>query len=206
MMNQRNSITEDIIWKQLLLFCFPIMLGTLFQQLYNAVDVIVVGQFVGEKALASVGASSQIVNMIVNLFVGISSGTTVIVSRFYGGNDFSKLKKAMDTSIIIAFVGGIIFSVLGFIFTPLFLELLKTPTEIIKDSILYLRIYFSGLIFIFIYNIASSILRAMGDSKRPLYYLIICCFVNIFLDIILVIIFHLGVMGGCLSDNYCASN
>lgn len=206
MMNQRNSITEGIIWKQLLLFCFPIMLGTLFQQLYNAVDVIVVGQFVGEKALASVGASSQIVNMIVNLFVGISSGTTVIVSRFYGGNDFSKLKKAMDTSIIIAFVGGIIFSVLGFIFTPLFLELLKTPTEIIKDSILYLRIYFSGLIFIFIYNIASSILRAMGDSKRPLYYLIICCFVNIFLDIILVIIFHLGVMGGCLSDNYCASN
>lgn len=191
MMNQRNSITEGIIWKQLLLFCFPIMLGTLFQQLYNAVDVIVVGQFVGEKALASVGASSQIVNMIVNLFVGISSGTTVIVSRFYGGNDFSKLKKAMDTSIIIAFVGGIIFSVLGFIFTPLFLELLKTPTEIIKDSILYLRIYFSGLIFIFIYNIASSILRAMGDSKRPLYYLIICCFVNIFLDIILVIIFHL---------------
>ena len=151
MMNQRNSITEDIIWKQLLLFCFPIMLGTLFQQLYNAVDVIVVGQFVGEKALASVGASSQIVNMIVNLFVGISSGATVIVSRFYGGNDFSKLKKAMDTSIIIAFVGGIIFSVLGFIFTPLFLELLKTPTEIIKDSILYLRIYFSGLIFIFIY-------------------------------------------------------
>ena len=199
MMNQRNSITEDIIWKQLLLFCFPIMLGTLFQQLYNAVDVIVVGQFVGEKALASVGASSQIVNMIVNLFVGISSGTTVIVSRFYGGNDFSKLKKAMDTSIIIAFVGGIIFSVLGFIFTPLFLELLKTPTEIMKDSILYLRIYFSGLIFIFIYNIASSILRAMGDSKRPLYYLIICCFVNIFLDIILVIIFHLGVMGVALA-------
>lgn len=119
-MNQRNSITEGIIWKQLLLFCFPIMLGTLFQQLYNAADVIVVGQFVGKKALASVGASSQIVNMVVNLFVGISSRATVIVSRFYGGNDFSKLKKAIDTSMLIAFVGGIIFSIIGFIFTLYF--------------------------------------------------------------------------------------
>lgn len=194
-MDMKNNFTKGTIWKQLLIFCFPIMLGTLFQQMYNAADVIVVGQFVGKNALASVGASSQIINLIVNFFVGISSGVTVIISRFFGGNDYTRLKKSIETSMFIACIGGIIFSILGFIYTPLFLKMLKTPLEIMKDSSLYLRIYFSGLIFIFIYNMASSILRAIGDSKRPLYYLMICCFVNILLDILFVIVFHLGVAG-----------
>lgn len=191
----KNQITEGVIWKQLLIFCFPIMLGTLFQQMYNAADVIVVGQFVGKQALASVGGSSQVINLVVNFFVGITSGVTVVVSRFFGANQKEELKKAIHTSIAISIIGSIILSVVGMMFARELLIMLSTPNDILDDSTLYLCIYFSGIIFVFLYNIGSSILRAMGDSKRPLYYLIVCCIVNILLDILLVIVFKLGVTG-----------
>ena len=195
-MKKNVDLTEGTIWKQLLLFCLPIMFGTLFQQLYNAVDVVVVGQFVGADAIASVGGSSgMVINLVVGLFVGLSSGVTIIVSRFYGAKDFAKVQKGIQTSLLLSLLGGVLLTVPGILLTPAMLHLLNTPEEIIASSAAYLRIYFAGIIFVFLYNVGSAILRALGDSRRPLYYLIVCCFINIFLDVILVAFFRLGVAG-----------
>lgn len=191
-----NQITEGTIWKQLLLFCFPIILGTLFQQMYNTADVIVAGHFVGKEALACVGGSSgTIINLVVGFFVGLSSGATVIISRAYGAEKTEELNKAIYTSLLLSIIGGIILTAVGLIWTPRILGIMDTPEEVMNGSICYLRIYFGGILFVFVYNIGSATLRAMGDSKRPLYYLIVCCFINIFLDIVLVVIFKMGVAG-----------
>lgn len=195
-MKKNVDLTEGTIWKQLLLFCLPIMSGTLFQQLYNAVDVVVVGQFVGADAIASVGGSSgMVINLVVGLFVGLSSGVTIIVSRFYGAKDSAKVQKGIQTSLLLSLLGGVLLTVPGILFTPAMLRLLNTPEEIMASSAAYLRIYFAGILFVFLYNVGSAILRALGDSRRPLYYLIVCCFINIFLDVILVAFFRLGVAG-----------
>lgn len=195
-MKKNVDLTEGTIWKQLLLFCLPIMFGTLFQQLYNAVDVVVVGQFVGADAIASVGGSSgMVINLVVGLFVGLSSGVTIIVSRFYGARDSANVYKGIQTALLLSLIGGVLLTVPGILFTPTMLRLLNTPEEIMASSAAYLRIYFAGIIFVFLYNVGSAILRALGDSRRPLYYLIVCCFINIFLDVILVAFFRLGVAG-----------
>ena len=172
------------------------MLGTLVQQLYNAVDVIVVGHFVGTGALAAVGGSaSTIIYMLVGFFTGVAGGVTVVISQFYGAKNDEALGKAVHTSIAFSVAGGIIFAILGIFLTPWALRVLKTPDDIMSDSKLYLSIYLGGLIFVFLYNVGSAILRAMGDTKRPLYYLIVCSVINIILDIVLVVIIPLGVAG-----------
>lgn len=192
----KNPITEGVIWKQLLLFFFPIVIGTLFQQLYNTVDAVIVGRFVGKEALASVGGSASVLaNLVIGFFGGLSAGAAVIISQFYGAGDRRNLQKGLHTAYAFSLVFGVIASVAGFIMTPWLLKITKTPPEIMADSILYLRIYFSGIIFILIYNMGSSILRAVGDSRRPLYYLIVCCFLNIILDIVFVVVFHMGIAG-----------
>ena len=194
-----NQITEGIIWKQLLYFFFPILLGTFFQQLYNTADAMVVGRFVGKEALACVGgSSSQIINLIVGFFVGLSSGATVIIAQYYGARDEKDLQDTLHTAIAFSIVGSIVISILGITLSPVILRLMNTPEYLMKDSLLYLRFYFGGIIFVFIYNIGSGILRAVGDSKRPLYFLIFCCFCNIFLDLLLVMVFRMGVMGVAL--------
>lgn len=191
-----NQITEGVIWKQLLLFFFPIVLGTFFQQLYNTADTIVVGRFVSKEALAAVGGSAaQIVGLIVGFFVGLASGASVIISQFYGAKNRVQLNRALHTAYAFSIIGSIFITVLGILIAPWMLELMHTPQETMADALLYLRIYFAGIIFVFIYNVGSSILRAMGDSRRPLYYLIVCCILNIVLDIVLVIVFHMGVAG-----------
>lgn len=191
-----NQITEGVIWKQLLLFFFPIMLGTLFQQLYNTADAIVVGRFVGTRALAAVGGSTgQIVNLVVNFFVGLASGATVIIARYYGAKNKHDLNDTLHTAAALSLAGGLITTIGGILLTPFMLELMKTPGDVMADSALYLRIYFGGILFVFVYNVGSAILRAVGDSTRPLYFLIVCCFINIFLDIILVVGFNMGVAG-----------
>lgn len=195
-----NQITEGVIWKQLLLFFFPILLGTLFQQLYNTADAIVVGRFVGKEALAAVGGSSgQIVGLVVGFFVGLSSGATVIIARFYGARNKRDLNRALHTAAALAIVGSIIISILGVILAPSMLHLMNTPEEVMAGSVTYLRIYFAGILFVFIYNIGSAVLRAIGDSKRPLYFLIICCFINIVLDVVLVVGFRMGVTGAAIA-------
>ena len=196
----KNQITEGVIWKQLLFFFFPILLGTLFQQLYNTADTVVVGRFVGTKALAAVGGSTgQIVNLVVNFFVGLASGATVIIARYYGARDRIKLNNALHTAIALSIVGGIVTAVAGISLTPFLLQMMNTPADVIEGSTMYLRIYFAGIIFVFVYNIGSGILRAVGDSKRPLYFLIVCCFLNIFLDILFVVYLKLGVKGAAFA-------
>jgi putative MATE family efflux protein len=191
-----NQITEGVIWKQLLLFFFPIVLGTFFQQLYNTADTIVVGRFVGKEALAAVGGSSaQIVNLVVGFFVGLASGASIIISQFFGARDKAQLNRALHTAYAFSIIGSVFITILGIAITPWLLRIMNTPQELMADSILYLQIYFAGILFVFIYNVGSSILRAVGDSKRPLYYLIVCCILNIVLDIVLVIVFHMGVSG-----------
>ncbi len=196
----KNQITEGVIWKQLLFFFFPILLGTLFQQLNNTAHTVVVGRFVGTKALAAVGGSTgQIVNLVVNFFVGLASGATVIIARYYGARDRIKLNNALHTAIALSIVGGIVTAVAGILLTPFLLQMMNTPADVIEGSTTYLRIYFASIIFVFVYNIGSGILRAVGDSKRPLYFLIVCCFLNIFLDILFVVYLKLGVKGAAFA-------
>ena len=191
-----NQITEGVIWKQLLLFFFPILLGTFFQQLYNTIDTVIVGQFVGKAALASVGGSSaQIVALIVGFFTGLSSGSSVLIAQYFGARNEHAASDGLHNAYAISIVGGISLGILGFLATPAMLRLMNTPKEILQDSVIYLRIYFAGILFVFLYNMGSSILRAVGDSKRPLYYLMACCLLNIILDALFVIFFHMGVLG-----------
>ncbi len=191
-----HQITEGVIWKQLLAFFFPILLGTFFQQLYNTVDMVIVGRFVGKQALASVGGSSgQTVNLVVGFFTGLSAGAGVIVARYYGANDEKNLNDALHTAYAFSIVGGIVATVLGIWLAPVMLRLMNTPEELMAGSTLYLRIYFASIVFVFIYNIGSGILRSLGDSKRPLYYLIACCLLNIVLDLLMVVVLRLGVGG-----------
>ena len=203
-MDEKNQITEGVIWKQLLLFFFPIVIGTFFQQIYNTADSIVVGRFVGKEALAAVGGSvNQIVNLVVEVFVGLTSGASVIVAQFYGAKDKKNLNKTLHTSYAFGIVIGFVVAVVGLLVTNTVLELMKTPQELMADSRLYLHIYFCGMIFNIIYNMGASILRAVGDSRRPLYVLMVTCGLNIVLDILLVVIFRLGVMGVAIATVSC---
>ena len=203
-MDERNQITEGVIWKQLLIFFFPIMIGTFFQQIYNTADSIVVGRFVGKEALAAVGGSvNQIVNLVVEVFVGLTSGASVIAAQFYGAKDRKNLNKTLHTSYAFGIMTGCIVGVFGFFLTDTVLTLMKTPQELMADSRIYLHIYFCGMVFNIIYNMGASILRAVGDSKRPLYVLMVTCGLNIVLDIILVVVCRLGVMGVALATVSC---
>ncbi len=191
-----NQITEGVIWKQLLIFFFPIAIGTFFQQLYNMVDTVVVGQFVGKEALASVGGSAaQVVSFIVGFFTGFTSGASVVVSQAFGAKNEVKVQKGLHTAYAVSICAGIVMSIIGIAITDKFLELMNTPQELMAVSSEYLKIYFMGVIFVFVYNMGSGILRASGDSKNPLYYLICCCIINIVLDLLFVIVFKMGVKG-----------
>ena len=199
-MDKKNQITEGVIWKQLLIFFFPIMVGTLFQQLYNTVDAIIVGRFVGKQALASVGGSAAVLtNFVIGFFTGLSAGATVIISQFFGAKNLKQLSKGLHTAYAFSITVSLLISVIGWFATPALLHLLKTPADVIPDSILYLRIYFLGMIFTLTYNMGSSIMRAIGDSRRPLIYLVICCGINIVLDILFVIVFHMGIAGAAIA-------
>lgn len=193
---QETSLTEGSIAKTLLRFFFPILLGTLFQQLYNTVDAIIVGRFVGAQALASVGGSASVIlNLVIGFFVGLASGAMIIVSQYFGAGEYHKLRRTVGTGIFFCIVAGAALSVAGILLAPQMLRLAKEPGDIIEESVKYLRIYFSGTISVMIYNIGSGILRAVGDSRRPLYYLSVACVLNIVLDLLFVAVFKMGVAG-----------
>lgn len=203
-MEQKNQITEGVIWKQLLIFFFPIVIGTFFQQIYNTADSIIVGRFVGKEALAAVGGSvNQIVNLIVEVFVGLTSGAAVIVAQFYGAGDRKNLDRTIHTSYAFALTVGILTGLLGIFVSEPVLRLMKTPKELMADSTIYLHIYFLGIVFNVVYNMGASILRAMGDSRRPLYVLMISCGINILLDIFLVVVLKMGVSGAAVATVSC---
>lgn len=198
--SHENSITQGVIWKQLLLFFFPILLGTFFQQLYNTADAIIVGNIAGKEALAAVGGSTAtLINLLVGFFVGLSSGTTVIISQFFGARDANQVSRAVHTSVAMAIAGGVILMAVGLTMGPLALEWMNTPADVIDLARQYLCIYFIGTIPSLIYNLGSGVLRAMGDSRRPLYFLIASCLVNIVLDLLLVGGFGMGVAGAALA-------
>jgi len=191
-----NQIISGVIWKQLLFFFFPIVVGTLFQQLYNTVDAVIVGRFVGKEALASVGGSAAMVcSLVLGFFTGMSAGATVIISQFYGAGDSKNLHKSLHTAYALCVILAGLLMAAGWFVTPWLLEFMNTPAEVIADSVVYLRIYFIGILGLLIYNMGSAIMRAIGDSRRPLYYLIVCCAINIVLDILLVVVFEMGVAG-----------
>lgn len=195
-----NGITEGVIWQQLLIFFFPILFGTFFQQLYNTVDAIIVGRFVGKEALAAVGGSTgTLINLLVGFFVGLASGATVIISQFYGGGREKRVSEAVHTSIAFSLACGVGLMVIGLICSPMALRAMGTPEDVMDYSLVYIRIYFIGIIPNLIYNMGSGILRAIGDSKRPLYYLIVSCFVNIVLDLVLVVWLKMDVRGAALA-------
>lgn len=188
-------MTEGVIWKQLLAFSMPLLIGNLFQQLYNTADSIVVGNFVGSDALAAVGSSNSLINLIIGMSMGIGTGAGVIISQYYGAKEDQKLHWAVHTSIALSLVGGVLLTILGVILTPVLLIWMGTPTEVLPSAISFLRIYFLGSVFSLLYNMGAGILRAVGDSKRPLYYLCISSVVNIVLDLVFVVGFHMGTAG-----------
>ena len=191
-----NQIINGVIWKQLLIFFFPIMVGTLVQQLYNTVDAVIVGRFVGKEALAGVGGSAAMVcSLVLGFFTGLSAGATVIISQFYGAEDRENLHKSLHTAYALCVLFSVVLMAAGWVLTPWLLELMQTPAEILNDSVAYLRIYFLGISGMLIYNMGSAIMRAVGDSRRPLYFLILCCVMNVVLDVLLVVGFDMGVAG-----------
>lgn len=195
-----NQITEGVIWKQLLIFFFPILFGTFFQQLYNTADAMIVGHFVGKQALAAVGGTTgTIINLLIGFFVGLASGATVIIAQFYGGKKADKVHWAVHTSVAFSILGGLVLMVAGILFSRPMLAVMKTPSDVMDYAVLYIRIFFAGTVPNLLYNMGAGILRAIGDSRRPLYYLIICCFANIGLDFLFVAVFDLGVAGAGLA-------
>ena len=192
----QNPIVTGVIWKQLLMFFFPILLGTFFQQLYNTVDAVIVGQFVGKQALAAVGGvTGTLINLLVNLFVGIASGTTVVVAQKYGAADHDGLRRTVHTSVAMAFVGGALLMLIGFAAARPALAAMGTPQDVMEYAATYMTVYLTGVIPSFLYNIGAGVLRAVGDTKRPLYFLIAACLCNIVLDLLFVVVLHLGVLG-----------
>lgn len=194
--NSKMSITEGVIWKQILLYFFPLLFGTFFQQLYNTIDAVVVGRYVGKAALSAVGgATGTLINVLIGFFIGLSSGATVIISQYYGGKKKEEVKDSVHTALALAITGGLIIMLIGFFGSPYALKLMGTPKEIYHDALTFIRIYFLGTVFNVVYNMGAGILRAIGDSKRPLYFLMISCGVNIILDLLFVVAFHWGVGG-----------
>lgn len=185
-----GHIAKSIFW-----FSVPLLIGNLFQQLYNTVDAYVVGNFVSKEALAAVGASSPIINMLIGFFMGLATGAGVIIAQYFGAGDNGRLKKAVHSSAALTLVMSLLLTVIGIIGTNPMLHAIGIPADVFHDSSTYLMIYFAGISFNLIYNMGSGILRAMGDSKRPLYFLIIACIINIILDFLFVKYLHMGVAG-----------
>ena len=192
---KNNDLTEGKIWKGMLNFVLPIFLGTLFQSLYTTIDAIIIGRFAGKDAFAAIESVLSFQRLPVSFFVGLSSGATIIISQYFGAKKKEEVSKASHTAILFAIVGGLLLSVLSCILSPFFIKLIKVPNEIFYQAQIYTIICFSGIVFSMVYNIGSGILRALGDSRTPFYILILSNILNIILDLILVIVFKLGVIG-----------
>ncbi|MCI8887667.1 MAG: MATE family efflux transporter [Hungatella sp.] len=188
-------MTTGSISRLLLAFALPLLLGNLFQQLYNTVDSLVVGNFVGTEALAAVGSTTSIINTLVSFFNGVSIGAGVIISQYYGAHDNNRLHLAIETTMTITIICSVILTVLGYAMVPLMLRLMSTPEDVLSEASVYLRIYFSGISGLLVYNMGSGILRAVGDTKRPLMFLCFSSILNMGLDLLFVLGFHLGIAG-----------
>ena len=189
------SMTEGKIWKKLLLFSIPLMMGSFFQQLYNTADSIIVGNYVGKEALAAIGTTDNLINTFIGFFMGLSTGAGIIISQYFGAKDEKNVQIAVNTTIGLTFVMSVICTVCALGFRTQMLKLMNTPAEVFVQADAYLRIYFLGVTGLLFYNMGAGILRAVGDSRRPLYFLIFSTVLNIVLDLIFVAGFSLGVEG-----------
>ena len=193
------NLTEGNIWWQIIYFAIPLLLGNLFQQLYNMVDTWVVGNFVSDAAFAAVGTVAPIINTLIGFFMGLASGAGVVISQAYGRGDMKEVKSAVLASTIMTLVMGVAFTAIGVAFTPMMLGFINTPDEVTAEATTYLQIYFAGVIGLMIYNMGAGILRAVGDSKRPFYFLVVSAVMNIVLDLLFVLKFGMGVAGVALA-------
>ena len=195
-MRVRNvALTEGTIWKKLLIFALPLMLSNFLQQLYNTADLLIVGRFIGTEAQAAVGATGSLSNMLIGFFIGLSTGCAVVVAQMYGAEDEDGLYRMVHSSMSIALVSGVVLSVAGFFLSTPLLRLMNTPEEILADASVYLRIFFAGSIPSLLYNMGAGILRSVGDSKRPFYFLAVSSITNILLDLLFIAVFGWGVVG-----------
>lgn len=195
MKRENVNLTEGVIWKSLLTFTLPLLLSALLQQLYNTVDLLIVGRFAGKIDMAAIGASGAITVLVVALFMGLSTGASVLVAQHYGAKDRAALSKVVHTNFAIALYGGLVLTIFTVIFTPQFLAWIDTPPEVMGPAVRYLRILFAGLIPVMVYNMGSAVLRSVGDSVRPFNFLAIAAGLNIVLDLIFVGAFKMGAVG-----------
>ena len=189
------NLTEGPIVRNIVLFAIPLLLGGLVQQLYNTVDLIFVGNYIGKSASAAIGASSLLVTCLVGFFGGMSVGSGVVISQVFGSGDKEKLKKAVHTTVSLSIAGGIILMAVGYGIAPIFIRLINTPESIREAAIGYLRIYFLSLIFVVSYNLCSGVIRALGNSKGPLYIQLVGGFTNVAMDYVFVRVFENGING-----------
>ena len=190
-----RDMTEGTIWKHLIKFAFPLFVGNIFQQLYNTVDSVVVGNFVGADALGAVTSTVPIVLTLIGSFIGFSMGSSVVISQYFGAKDIEKLRKSTHTAVVSTVILSLVMSAIGYYSTPYLLQMMNTPESVFKEAVVYLQIFSLGLSGLMLYNMGAAILRAVGDSKRPLYYLILSSILNIILDLLFVIKFESGVAG-----------
>lgn len=193
------NMTEGNILKLILVYSFPLLLGNLFQNLYNTVDSLVVGNFIGKTSLAAIGSTASLIHLLVGFFNGFSTGGTIVVSQFFGAKDNDGIRKTVHTMIATTLIVGIILSGAGILLSPILLRMMRVPSEVTKEALTYLTIYFSGIIFLIFYNMATGILRAVGDSKNPLIFLIISSLLNIVLDITFIVVFKMGIGGAAIA-------
>lgn len=193
MSRQHTSLTEGSIWKGMVLFALPIFIGNVFQQFYNAFDTWCVGEFIGDDALAAVSSSGSLIFLLISFFSGVAMGAGIIIARLYGAEEYANMRKAIHTAIAFGLVIGVLLTLIGVVFSPAILKLMGTPEEVLPQSISYFRWFFSGALFVVMYNMFVGILHAIGDSRHPLYYLIVSTFVNIVLDLLFVAVFKWGV-------------
>ena len=189
------DMTRGNVYGLLIRFAVPLLLGNLFQQLYNTVDTWVVGNYVGKEAFSAVGTVNPIINMLIGFFMGLSVGAGVVISQYYGAKQPDKVSDTVHTALVMTAVLGVLFTGIGVSMTPLMLRFMKTPPEVFPEAQRYLTIYFSGIFGLMLYNIGAGILRAVGDSQRPFYFLVLSTTLNIGLDLLFVLVFHMGVAG-----------
>jgi len=193
------DMTQGSIVRHIVSFAFPLVLGNLFQQLYNTVDTWVVGNFVSNEAFSAVGTVGPIINMLIGIFMGLSSGAGVVISQYYGAKRYEDVGRAVHTAIVMTLIMAALFTAVGIGMIPYMLALMNTPPEVLPESTTYLTIYFAGVIGLMVYNMGSGILRAVGDSKRPFYFLVVCAVMNTVLDLLFVLGFKMGVEGVALA-------
>ena len=198
-MNDKNALTEGVIWKKMLLFALPVFLGNVFQQFYNAFDSWCVGNFLGEDALAAVSSSGSLIFMLIGFFNGVAMGAGVLIARCYGAKDYDAMRRAIHTDVAFGLVAGVTLSILGVTFSPTILRWMGTPEDVLPQSVSYFRFYFCGSVFSVMYNIFVGIHHAVGDSRHPLYYLILSTGVNVVLDLLFVGVFRWGVGSAALA-------